>query len=71
LKAALDAAHGHAHHDDGTPVEGGHDEHEGDGHEAAHSTPRRGFTPLTTFFAGFSGLLLGLLYLSRTRETSA
>lgn len=78
LKAALDAAHGHAHHEDGTPVEGGHDEH-GDEHEhgheaAAHSTTsRRGFTPLTTFFASFSGLLLGLLYLSRTRsrETSA
>ncbi len=68
LKAALDAAHGHAHHEDGTPVEGGHEEHEDEGHQHEHSTSRRAFTPLTTFFASFSGLLLGLLYLSRNRS---
>lgn len=69
LKVALDAAHGHAHHEDGTPVG---EAHEGHAHKEKAAT-HRAFTPLTTFFATFSGLLLGLLYLSRfrDRETSA
>ncbi len=65
LKAALDAAHGHEHHEDGTPVGSAHaDEHE---EHDGHSNPRS-YSPLTMFFASFSFLLLGLLYLNRVRD---
>jgi cobalt-zinc-cadmium efflux system membrane fusion protein len=58
LKEALDAAHGHAHNEDGSEKADEHDDH------AEHSESQEkshGWTPLTTFFAGTSGLLLILL----------
>jgi cobalt-zinc-cadmium efflux system membrane fusion protein len=61
LKDAMDAAHGHPHNEDGTEMTKeqiaaaeGHDDHE----EGA------GWSQLTTFFAGTSGLLLVLLIVS-------
>jgi hypothetical protein len=78
LKAALDAAHGHAHADDGTPLdaehadehhdhehegEHAHEDHEGHEHGAAAASSR--WNPLTIFFATLSSLLTGLLALSR------
>lgn len=68
LKEAMDAAHGHPHNEDGTEMTkeqieaqekaGGHD------HDHGHGEAADGWTPLTTFFAGTSGLLLLLLILS-------
>jgi biotin carboxyl carrier protein len=64
LKEALDAAHGHAHNEDGSEMTkeqlaaSGHD----DDHPHEHSNQH--WTPLTTFFAGTSGLLLILLALA-------
>jgi hypothetical protein len=64
LKEALDAAHGHAHNEDGSEMTkeqlaaSGHD----DDHPHEHSS--QNWTPLTTFFAGTSGLLLILLALA-------
>lgn len=65
LKDAMDAAHGHPHNEDGTEMTkeqiaaaGGHDDHDHD-HEGG-----AGWSQLTTFFAGTSGLLLVLLILS-------
>ena len=65
LKDAMDAAHGHPHNEDGTEMTkeqiaaaGGHDDHDHD-HEGG-----TGWSQLTTFFAGTSGLLLVLLILS-------
>lgn len=60
LKASLDAAHGHPHHADGTPMDA---ESDGHAHDAVAAAPR--FTPATLFFASLSVLLLGLLWLSR------
>ncbi|MCB1089199.1 MAG: hypothetical protein KDM63_19335, partial [Verrucomicrobiae bacterium] len=64
LKEALDAAHGHAHAEDGSELSG-----EGEGHDHDHdhgdeSGSGGGFTSLTLFFAGLSALLLILLILS-------
>ncbi len=70
LKEALDAAHGHAHAEDGSELSGeehGDHDHEDDGHDHGdhdHTANAGGFTPLTWFFAGLSGLLLVLLMLS-------
>ena len=63
LKEALDAAHGHAHAEDGSELAGeeGHD-HDHD-HDDDHGDAG-GFNQLTLFFAGLSGLLLLLLILS-------
>jgi multidrug efflux pump subunit AcrA (membrane-fusion protein) len=71
LKEALDAAHGHAHAEDGSELggheegeehdHGHHDDHDDHDHEA---TGGPGFNTLTVFFAGLSGLLLVLLVLS-------
>jgi multidrug efflux pump subunit AcrA (membrane-fusion protein) len=65
LKDAMDAAHGHPHNEDGTEMTkqqlaaaGGHDDHDHDHEEGV------GWSQLTTFFAGTSGLLLVLLILS-------
>lgn len=70
LKEALDAAHGHAHAEDGSELsdeergeQEGHDHEPGD-HDHDHAAGAAGFTPLTWFFAGLSGLLLVLLILS-------
>jgi hypothetical protein len=61
----MDAAHGHPHNEDGTEMTkeqiaaaGGHDDHDHDHEEGA------GWSQLTAFFAGTSGLLLVLLILS-------
>ncbi len=66
LKEAMDAAHGHAHNEDGS--ERGEAEAAEAGHDAAdhgHHAPAGGaWTPLTLFFAGTSALLLLLLVLS-------
>jgi cobalt-zinc-cadmium efflux system membrane fusion protein len=65
LKAALDAAHGHAHAEDGTPLADGETE---EGHHAHGSSNGAGaprMTPATLFFASLSLLLSGLLILSR------
>lgn len=61
LKEALDAAHGHAHAEDGSELggEGDHDPEDGHEHHGGE-----GFNTLTLFFAGLSALLLGLLVLS-------
>jgi cobalt-zinc-cadmium efflux system membrane fusion protein len=75
LKEALDAAHGHAHAEDGSEMGGeeGHD-HDHD-HDHGHGGQGSGkaFHQLTWFFAGLSGLLLVLLALSlsfRRREAA-
>jgi len=63
LKEALDAAHGHAHAEDGSEL-GEAGEH-GDDHDHDHDHEKAsGFNTLTLFFAGLSGLLLVLLILS-------
>ena len=71
LKEAMDAAHGHAHNEDGTEMtkeqqEAAHGDHD---HEGAHN----GWSTLTTFFAATSGLLLALLILTafKRREVTA
>ncbi len=74
LKEALDAAHGHAHNEDGSEKEGssadGHD-HETPGHDHDdHDTPTR-FTPLTVFFAGTSALLGFVLVFQSIRNRRA
>lgn len=73
LKEALDAAHGHAHNEDGSELDehGAAVEHDGHGHE--HAEERSLWSGLTIFFAGISGLLLALLVLAtfKRREVSA
>lgn len=72
LKEALDAAHGHAHNEDGTEMtkeqQAAHDDHDHD-HDEAHGD----WNTLTIFFAGTSGLLLMLLVLTafKRREVTA
>ncbi|MGV3531337.1 MAG: efflux RND transporter periplasmic adaptor subunit [Chthoniobacteraceae bacterium] len=63
LKTALDAAHGHAHAEDGTPLTGS--EAEGEDHAHGSTAGARHLTPATLFFASLSILLSGLLILSR------
>jgi multidrug efflux pump subunit AcrA (membrane-fusion protein) len=65
LKAALDAAHGHLHHEDGTPMDAEHEGHDDHEHGATVSGAPPRITPLTLFFASLSILLFGLLFLSR------
>jgi len=61
LKEAMDAAHGHAHNEDGTEMtEEQHATHEDHDHEA----PSNDWKTLTIFFASTSGLLLVLLILT-------
>lgn len=74
LKEALDAAHGHAHAEDGSELgehegEGDHDhdshgDHAHDSHERHEADGFVALTPPALFFAGLSGLLLVLLILS-------
>lgn len=70
LKAALDAAHGHPHNEDGTEMskEQGA-ETRADGHGRASA--RELFSPLTLFFAVTTALLFVLLMLSLIRRRSA
>lgn len=66
LKEALDAAHGHAHAEDGSELseEGhGHEDEHGHEHVDEHGAAG-GFNQLTLFFAAVSALLLVLLVLS-------
>lgn len=64
LKAAMDAAHGHAHNEDGSEkAKGAGDAHEhehGEGHEEPDHEDGR-WNSLTIFFAASTGLLLVLL----------
>ena len=64
LKEALDAAHGHAHNEDGSEMTKEQLAAKGDGDDHAHEHGSQNWTDLTTFFAGTSGLLLVLLILA-------
>lgn len=64
LKEALDAAHGHAHNEDGSEMTKEQLAAKGDGDDHAHEHSSQNWTDLTTFFAGTSGLLLVLLILA-------
>ena len=64
LKEALDAAHGHAHNEDGSEMTKEQLAAKGDGDDHAHEHGSQNWTNLTTFFAGTSGLLLVLLILA-------
>lgn len=63
LKTALDAAHGHAHAEDGTPLDGSEEAAGEHAHGSTAGAPH--VTPATLFFASVSVLLSGLLVLSR------
>ncbi|MBK8090561.1 MAG: hypothetical protein IPK32_00820 [Verrucomicrobiaceae bacterium] len=66
LKEALDAAHGHAHNEDGTEMtteQQAEHAHEHDDHEHAE-----GWSEMTTFFAATSGLLFVLLLLAMLKR---
>lgn len=65
LKEAMDAAHGHAHNEDGSEMtkeqiaaSGVHDDHDHEGHDGGR------WNMLTTFFASTTGLLTVLLVVS-------
>ncbi|MBL9177037.1 MAG: efflux RND transporter periplasmic adaptor subunit [Verrucomicrobiaceae bacterium] len=64
LKEAMDAAHGHAHNEDGSEMTkeqiaaGGHDDHDHEDHDGGR------WNMLTTFFASTTGLLVVLLVVS-------
>jgi cobalt-zinc-cadmium efflux system membrane fusion protein len=60
LKEALDAAHGHAHNEDGTEMTAEQQTAHGD-HDHDHDESRNEWNTLTIFFASTSGLLLVLL----------
>jgi hypothetical protein len=61
LKEAMDAAHGHAHAEDGSELGGGrHDGHDGHDHHDGHAG---GWSTVTWFFAGTSGVFFVLLLL--------
>jgi multidrug efflux pump subunit AcrA (membrane-fusion protein) len=68
LKEALDAAHGHAHNEDGSEMTkeqleaSGHGEHDHDHEGGSH------WNQMTTFFAGTTGLLLILLVVMSVRK---
>jgi multidrug efflux pump subunit AcrA (membrane-fusion protein) len=76
LKEALDAAHGHAHNEDGSEMTGqsahADEPKAAAGHSHAASSPVPRFNLLTGFFAGTTGILLILLIAQslRTRRTS-
>lgn len=63
LKEAMDAAHGHLHNEDGTEMTKEQIAAAGTGHDH-HEEHAAGWSTLTTFFAGTSGLLLVLLLLT-------
>jgi cobalt-zinc-cadmium efflux system membrane fusion protein len=64
LKEALDAAHGHAHNEDGSEMTKEQLAANGDDEDHAHEHGSQNWTNLTIFFAGISGLLLVLLILA-------
>jgi hypothetical protein len=61
LKEAMDAAHGHAHAEDGSELKGGHDGH-GHGHDG-HDGHADGWAPVTFFFAGTTAVFFVLVLL--------
>lgn len=70
LKAALDAAHGHEHNEDGSEMTAGQKgahKHDGDDHDA----DGRGFSMLTVFSLASNGLLLVLLGVAMWRKPKA
>ncbi len=62
LKEAMDAAHGHAHNEDGSDMTA--EQLAAAGHDGDHDASHSAWNMLTTFFAGTSGLLLVLLVLT-------
>lgn len=65
LKDALDAAHGHVHHEDGSEMTPEERAAAADGHAGGHDARGgHGASPLTVFFAVASGALLLLLIAS-------
>jgi biotin carboxyl carrier protein len=64
LKEALDAAHGHAHNEDGSEMTKEQLAANGDDEDHAHEHGSQNWANLTIFFAGTSGLLLVLLILA-------
>jgi cobalt-zinc-cadmium efflux system membrane fusion protein len=62
LKEAMDAAHGHAHNEDGTEMT--KEQLAASGHEDDDHHEHSSWNMLTIFFAGTSGLLLMLLIMS-------
>ncbi len=65
LKEAMDAAHGHPHNEDGSEMTKEQLANGGEHKDHAHGGSRgSGWTMLTTFFAGTTGLLLMLLVLA-------
>ncbi|MBL9143568.1 MAG: efflux RND transporter periplasmic adaptor subunit [Verrucomicrobiaceae bacterium] len=63
LKEALDAAHGHAHNEDGTEMTKEQLAAHGDHHDHDHDHEESPWNNLTWFFAASTGLLLMLLIL--------
>lgn len=69
LREALDAAHGHAHNEDGTEMtaeQAAATEHD---HDHAGHGRTGAFTPLTWFFAGTTALFAGLLAVAVRRRS--
>jgi membrane fusion protein, heavy metal efflux system len=62
LKEAMDAAHGHAHNEDGTEMT--KEQLAASGHEDHNHHEHSSWNMLTIFFAGSSGFLLALLILT-------
>lgn len=70
LKEALDAAHGHPHNEDGTEMSKEEIAKQGGG-DHDHDHGGTGWSQLTTFFAGTSGLLLLLLIITTFKRREA
>jgi len=68
LKEALDAAHGHAHNEDGSEMTKEQLAASGQDDDHTHEHSSQNWTPLTTFFAGTSGLLFILLALANMKR---
>ncbi len=64
LKEAMDAAHGHAHAEDGSELS--HEDEKGEDHNHEHAMTY--WNPLTSFFAATTGLLLVLLVLASIKR---
>lgn len=68
LREAMDAAHGHPHNDDGTEMTPEQLAAQDSDHDHDHPTTVASWNPLTTVFAGTSGLFLALLILTTLRR---
>lgn len=69
LKEALDAAHGHAHNEDGTEMT--KEQEAAHGHDHEEHDHEDSWSQMTTFFAATSGLLFVLLLLSMLKRKEA